>query len=247
MQPLATVNVLSPNDIQAAATISTTPDGPSAADTHLLKLVTLPQNAPALSPRKAIASIGPVVPPVLKPLRRVAVTLTTIASLTLIVGLFAPSYTVYPTFGDQAVDAILLNYLPDLMAPHSFSIASTIRALVDNGDLGIASILLLFSILFPATKMALLFALSLTKPFVPRGDRQRSPIHERLLPLAKWFLETFGHWSMLEVFVVAVIVVGFKSLPMGATIIRQWGLFCFAVSVVFSMIAASLCKRLHHQ
>jgi uncharacterized paraquat-inducible protein A len=45
---------------------------------------------------------------------------------------------------------------------------------------------------------------------------------------------------MLDVFVIAVIIAGFKEFPSGTRIYREWGLFCFAASVILSIAASML-------
>jgi paraquat-inducible protein A len=169
--------------------------------------------------------------------RLISFVLISAAAITLVIGLLAPSYTVNPTFGDPVIDALVLNYRPDLLAPRPYSIISTISALFDSRDYGLASIILAFSVVFPSVKMILLFLLNMSNHLDSSSSAWRTTARA-----AQWFLSTFGHWSMLDIFVVAVILVGFKSLPMGAVVVRQWGLFCFAASVLFGMFASSLTK-----
>ncbi len=57
-----------------------------------------------------------------------------------------------------------------------------------------------------------------------------------------WFLWTFGSWSMLDVFVVAVVLVGFKEFPGGTRFYREIGLVFFSVSVLLTMVSSALLK-----
>jgi uncharacterized paraquat-inducible protein A len=47
---------------------------------------------------------------------------------------------------------------------------------------------------------------------------------------------------MLDVFVVAVLVTGFKEFPGGTRIKWRWGLLCFGFSIILSMTASALVK-----
>lgn len=49
---------------------------------------------------------------------------------------------------------------------------------------------------------------------------------------------------MLDVMVIALIIVAMKALPGGTTITVGWGLYAFAASVLTSMAASILVKKL---
>jgi paraquat-inducible protein A len=132
-------------------------------------------------------------------------------------------------------------YLSELMEPQTFSVLGGIGSLYGHGEFGLATIILAFSVLFPVIKNVTLLVLSANDQSPKPGEGLN-----RLKAAALWFLTTFGSWSMLDVFVVAVIVVSFKGFPGGTRIVRHWGLFCFAASVLCTMTAAALIKPGSH-
>ncbi len=112
----------------------------------------------------------------------------------------------------------------------SYSLWSGMIGLFRDRHYGLAIILLVFSILFPFTKLAVLMAL-----WVGRfTDARRQDV-------LKW-LERLGRWSMLDVFVVAMIVVIAKTG--GALQARpRLGIYLFAAAVLLSMV---LTRYIHH-
>ncbi len=112
----------------------------------------------------------------------------------------------------------------------SYSLWSGMIGLFHDRHYGLAIILLVFSILFPFTKLAVLMAL-----WVGRfTDARRQDV-------LKW-LERLGRWSMLDVFVVAMIVVIVKT---GGALQAQprLGIYLFASAVLLSMV---LTRYIHH-
>ena len=86
----------------------------------------------------------------------------------------------------------------------------------------LGGVLLLFSILFPISKNLLLIGLLL-----------RSPRLERHADLIWHGLSVFGRWSMLDVFIVAVLVCSVK-LGMLAQADLMIGIYCFTTSVLIT-------------
>ncbi len=112
---------------------------------------------------------------------------------------------------------------------NTFSIAGGVRTLFIEGEWLLALIIGAFSLVLPVVKLALIAAVTnLSATAV--GDR---------LTVA---LEYVGKWSMLDVFVVAVLL---ASIKLGAlvTVEIHHGLHAFAASVLFSMIALLLIER----
>ena len=113
----------------------------------------------------------------------------------------------------------------------SYSLWSGMIGLFGDQHYGLAVILLVFSILFPFTKLAVLMSL-----WVGRfTDAQRQDV-------LKW-LERLGRWSMLDVFVVAMIVVIAKT---GGALQAQprLGIYLFAAAVLLSMVLTRYIHRL---
>jgi paraquat-inducible protein A len=91
-----------------------------------------------------------------------------------------------------------------LVFSEPFSILDGVRALLAGGDWLIGGIVAAFSIVFPLAKIAVLFALWAR---LRRGDR----------PAARWaaVLQALGKWSMLDVFVVALVIFAVKASAFG--------------------------------
>ncbi|MEJ6387911.1 paraquat-inducible protein A [Gymnodinialimonas ulvae] len=102
--------------------------------------------------------------------------------------------------------------------------------LLDHGAYAVAIIVFVASILIPVGKFIVIAYLA-----VLTGQRHRSDPH-RLLVLHE-IVEFIGRWSMIDVFVVAILtaLVQFDVL---ATINPGIAAICFALSVVFTMLAA---------
>ncbi len=112
----------------------------------------------------------------------------------------------------------------------SYSLWSGMIGLFRDRHYVLAVILLVFSILFPFTKLVVLTSL-----WVGRfSDAQRRNV-------LKW-LERLGRWSMLDVFVVAMVVVIAKT---GGALQAspRLGIYLFATAVLLSMI---LTRYIHH-
>ena len=118
-----------------------------------------------------------------------------------------------------------------LWEKNTFSILSGITNLWTSKYYFLSAIIFFFSIIFPIFKLCALFTIW----YVKLGDRQR--IH--LLRI----LEMLGKWSMLDVFVVAVIVVSVK-LGALASARAEKGIYYFGFSILLAIIASSLQTRL---
>lgn len=81
-----------------------------------------------------------------------------------------------------------------------------------------------FSVLFPLLKL-LLLAAAVNLP----GDRHHGPLH---------WLEAVGRWSMLDVFVVALLVVSVKLRGLAAVQV-EIGAYAFAAAVLLTMALVS--------
>lgn len=103
---------------------------------------------------------------------------------------------------------------------NEFSLASTITTLWHRNETALFLLLFVFSILTPIIKIAGLLLIVNTST----AYRQA---HHRFLN----FLETWGKWSMLDVFVVALLFVAVKLGPMADVTIHT-GLYLFAAAVV---------------
>jgi paraquat-inducible protein A len=113
---------------------------------------------------------------------------------------------------------------------NTFSLASGLRQLVANDQNLIAGVIILFSLCVPVVKAAVIwFAAS---PSASRGA---------LLVLA----DRFGKWSMLEVFIAALLIVALKLGPVVDTTLH-YGAYLLAASVLLSGLASQLVAHERH-
>lgn len=113
------------------------------------------------------------------------------------------------------------------------SILAAIHALWDNGETFLAAALLLFSIVFPAAKLAGVMGLW---AFARPGGG--------LMARGLGVLDGLGRWSMMDVLVAALLIFSLKASGL-ASATSQPGLYCFAAAVVLSMSAGGALRRSH--
>jgi paraquat-inducible protein A len=107
------------------------------------------------------------------------------------------------------------------------SLVAMVASLWNGGEWAIASLILAFSIVFPAMKLYLLHAAAFA-----------AADHDHRLP--GWF-RSLSNWSMLDVVLVALVIFAAKTSGL-ATAITQPGLWFFAGSVALTVLAAALVK-----
>lgn len=107
----------------------------------------------------------------------------------------------------------------------SVSLWQAIVVLYAEGEVVLAVLLTLFSIVFPAAKLLGLLWLW----------RRPSP---RLLAV----VEGLGRWSMMDVLVVALLIVSLKGSGL-VNAASAPGVYCFAAAVALSMIGGRLVPR----
>jgi paraquat-inducible protein A len=134
-----------------------------------------------------------------------------IAHVLLGIGIAAPCMTVTPRLGDHTA---LGEWLGLVGTPRSYSIMDGIRQLLGGNGIWLGLVVLLFSVLFPIAKLIAL--------------RMRS--HR---------LHGFGKYSMVDVFVIALLVVVSKSFPGGTEISVEWGIYPFAAASLLTMLASA--------
>lgn len=128
------------------------------------------------------------------------------------------------------------NILP-IMYTNSFSgatsdtILSGVLALAYSGSWLVALIVFVASVVIPVTKFIVIAGLALSLHF--RWDMSKHTRH-RLHTMT----EFIGRWSMIDVFVVAVLA---ALIQLGAilTVEPGWGISAFALSVIFTMLSAT--------
>jgi paraquat-inducible protein A len=114
---------------------------------------------------------------------------------------------------------------------NTFTILSGIQNLYKDGQYFLTFVVFFFSIVFPIVKLGALNAIW----FYPMAPERR----ERIL---HW-LSLLGKWSMLDVFIVAVIIVSVK-LGVLASANAEEGVYYFGVSILLAMWATAVESRL---
>lgn len=112
---------------------------------------------------------------------------------------------------------------------NSSTIWQGIVQLADNGSYFIAIVVLLASIIIPLVKLIALFYLAFT---AQNGHHVRIKI--RLYKI----VESIGRWSMLDIFLLAVLVAIMKLGPW-TTVEPGLGSLLFAMVVIFTMLASA--------
>lgn len=113
-----------------------------------------------------------------------------------------------------------------LFVTNTFSIVSGTWRLLEQGQLLLFVVIATFSILLPLLKLAVLLR-------VLTGSR-----HSQALRRTLGWIHRFGRWSMLDVFVVALLVVTVK-LGAIADVTIHYGLYAFAGAVLLTMIVTA--------
>jgi len=108
---------------------------------------------------------------------------------------------------------------------NEYSVIAGVRGLWEQQQYILAIILFFFSLVFPLVKLAALAFLW----FVPLGEKKRQAV-------LRW-LGILGKWSMLDVFVVAILIVLVKLGPL-AKVQPQRGVYWFAAAIFLSMITS---------
>ena len=144
----------------------------------------------------------------------------------LIAGILLPCITVYPQAGEYT--AFIKMFAPKQFEPTSFSILGGIWAMITNNSPVVGVALLLFSIAFPIWKLA---------TFVYFTFQEDAESHHALTVAIK-----LGKYSMLDVFVLAVLVIAVKGLPGGSRVDLEWGIYFFTASILLSLFVGQKIK-----
>ncbi len=112
------------------------------------------------------------------------------------------------------------------------SVVNGLITLFQEREYFLFAVLTLFTILFPTVKLSLLGIIWL----------EREHHLARVRRLHHW-IENLGKWSMLDVFVVAILVVTMKSASIGQIQVSV-GLYLFTFSVLFTQFATMWIERL---
>lgn len=109
----------------------------------------------------------------------------------------------------------------------TFSVLSGVVELFREGHFFLFLLIAGFSVVVPLLKIAVLYRLL--------GSSENDPA-----TLARWlhWMHLYGKWSMLDVFVVAILVVAVK-LGAIASVEMRYGLYAFAAAVIMTMFVTA--------
>lgn len=145
--------------------------------------------------------------------------LVNIAAVCLGFGIMLPAMRIDP--GDGTIRRFIMAFV--IEGPSTYSILSSVWALIKTGaamDILLGIIIFLFSVVFPIMKLGVFY--SVLSGGNPNGRFPK-------------FIHKWGRFSMLDVYVVAILVLTIRSLPGGAQIKPSWGLLLFTISVLLSL------------
>ncbi len=108
---------------------------------------------------------------------------------------------------------------------NEYSVITGVRGLWEQGQYVLAVILFFFSIVFPTFKLAMLGVIWTVRL---AEQKRQAVLH---------WLGILGKWSMLDVFVVAILIVLVKLGPL-AKVQPQRGVYWFAAAILLSMITS---------
>ena len=119
-----------------------------------------------------------------------------------------------------------------LIVSNEVSILTGLYQLIEERQYFIFVVIFLFSIALPVLKLYYLFLLSSKKT-------SENQTYAKYLHL----MHRYGRWSMLDVFVVAILIMTVK-LGAIASVIIESGMFYFTAAVILLMIITSLMVKL---
>src|ERR1041385_2323138 len=113
----------------------------------------------------------------------------------------------------------LMNVEKMIFWKNDYSVLTGITGLYNEGEYFLSAILFLFCLVFPIVKLVTLWCLWQFKC----GDALREKILD--------WLGFLGKWSMLDVFVVAILIVAVKLGPL-ASVKPQQGVYIFTTAII---------------
>jgi paraquat-inducible protein A len=111
-----------------------------------------------------------------------------------------------------------------------YSVVTGVFGLAEEKQYVLATVVFFWSVVFPIAKLALLWWM-----WFGRADKRQRAF------VTKW-LDVLGKWSMLDVYIVAVLIVAVKLGPLADVTIEP-GLYVFGAAVLLTMIAGSRVER----
>jgi len=139
-----------------------------------------------------------------------------LAHALLAIGLCAPCMTVTPRMEPHTG---LAHWLGLLDGPRTYSVLGGIGDLLRHGNAPIGAVLLVFSVLFPIAKLVAVRA--------ALRDARRGSSRP-----AGGFAAHLGKFSMVDVFVIALVVLASRSWPGGTEVELRYGAWAFAAAAL---------------
>jgi len=164
-----------------------------------------------------------------RPAKGLLMTLLGLSLIALLSGLLIPvfslvAYKDFPVLGHTVFQF------------ESKSILTALGKLWQQGQPGVAAVIVLFTVIVPVLKTVLMAFLLTFR------DAVQHPLAQRLYRL----MLHLGKWSMLDVFVVAIIVTWFSLREKGSTDAQlQAGVYFFLIYVLLSMVVAMMLSFRH--
>ena len=109
----------------------------------------------------------------------------------------------------------------------SRTLPGIIGGLFESGTIVLGVLVVLFSILFPLSKIVVTLIIGLGSP---------SPRLTRVLALT-------GKWSMADVFLVAMLITFFKADSLNFSFVGEVGIYLFAAAALLSSLAVSVLEK----
>ncbi len=147
--------------------------------------------------------------------KTVLLLLLAVAGLLLAIGLVAP----------------IITFKKFILIQNTFSILTACWNLLKQGQVFLFAVIALFSIIMPIFKLFLLTKLVLSKSLVSGSTKKVLELMHR-----------FGKWSMLDVFVVAILVVVIKLGAIGS-VEKHIGLYAYAGAAILIMLLTNKIVR----
>lgn len=151
------------------------------------------------------------------------------SSVLLGIGLVAPTMTIYPKAGEFSWLVEIID--PQSMVPVTYSIIGIIIELAQIKDWFLVTVLSIFSILFPISKLYIFWVAS--------SDQNNKG---KFLTIYK-VINKLGKFSMAEVFVLSLLLISLKTLPGGTEVNLEFGCMIYFLSVIFSILSSFQIKK----
>jgi len=124
----------------------------------------------------------------------------------------------------------LLHLEKMLFWENSYSVVTGVFGLAEDRQYVFAAVVFFWSVLFPIAKLGLLHWIWFGRTSAARRAS-----------VVRW-LDKVGKWSMLDVYIVSVLVVAVKLGPLAEVRVER-GLYVFGTAVVLTMIAGARVEK----